>query len=564
MISNVPHLSNRNNQRASFSVMSAACQQDVNLQEILRRAFRICCVDNRRLPFLAAFLSNDDDFNISGNRPRDIPSEITTASTRLMLYLELVSFRDLFSVASSQGRIDHAKLIVFKFLLSSESEEPLFDLRPVFPKETLDDLRASMNNLNSSTISLDIFKEVDSCLEDSLAGSKFAYFLLSDECARMQAYMRGTTPYKDPSLASVVTDSSLILSKDFVSARNHMKYMMVYLLCQKENDTLDKNFDKYNNAANRETHRLIGSAGGLSCAIFITKVLLVSTLRAKDAIRSMGQAENRDALHAFIAALENFWEPFIAPDGGILDASSYSNEIYDVIEKIRDTVLDAVEISEETKDEDRILCIVRPLLQNDIFIQDLERLRNELTHDYYVNHHSKYRAHMLHEWMCAEVSKPAQESSSKSREAVTAKSHDSAPALSDGSLSRLMRKLDIPEGISRHCPAHTTAKNVDVRKKQMESSKCNFNADFALVFTANGVDDDMYNNAGSSPIRQITSLDQSNFQRIASTPLSAHAKQLAEKMTLEQLFPATIVSYGMVPPLKTRPFQESINFGRNT
>jgi hypothetical protein len=98
----------------------------------------------------------------------------------------------------------------------------------------------------------------------------------------------------------------------------------------------------------------------------------------------------------------------------------------------------------------------------------------------------------------------------------------------------------------------------------MESSKCNFNADFALVFTANGVDDDMYNNAGSSPIRQITSLDQSNFQRIASTPLSAHAKQLAEKMTLEQLFPATIVSYGMVPPLKTRPFQESINFGRNT
>eukprot|EP00979_Chaetoceros_neogracilis_P016740 scaffold9279_cov200-Chaetoceros_neogracile.AAC.1 len=149
----------RNNQRASFSVMSAACQQDVNLQEILRRAFRICCVDNRRLPFLAAFLSNDDDFNISGNRPRDIPSEVTTASKRLMLYLELVSFRDLFSVASSQGRIDHAKLIVFKFLLSSESEEPLFDLRPVFPKETLDHLRASMNNLNSSTISLDIFKE---------------------------------------------------------------------------------------------------------------------------------------------------------------------------------------------------------------------------------------------------------------------------------------------------------------------------------------------------------------------------------------------------------------------
>lgn len=501
-------------------------------------------------------------FNADGSQPQDLPSEIT-ASTRLMLYLELVTFRDLFTVASPQRRVDYAKLIASKFLLPSDSDNPLFDLRPMFPADVLNDFRESMSNLNTNAnaVGLDLFSEINRCLEDSLAGSKFAYFLLSDECARMRAYMRSTTSYIDPPLGLVIRDSSLISSKEFSSARNHMKYMMVYLLYQKEKDTIDKNFDKTPNAIDKETKRLKGSVGGLSCAIFISKILLVSTMDAMKAINE--NTESRDAINTFIGTLENFWESFIAPEGGILDSSSYSNETYNLIEKMRDFLLDAVETPEETKDEDRLLCIARSLVQNEVFLQNLERLRDELTYDYYVNYHTKYRAHIIHEWMCSEANTDIQDSSREDIQSDTAKLNGSIPALSDGSISRLMRKLDIPKGVSRHCPVHITA-NVDVEKEQIESAKCNFNADFALVFTASGVDGNIADTTDSSPIKQITSFDQSSFQRISSTPLSAHAKHQAEKISLDQMFPATIVSYAMVPPLKNRPFQESINFGRHT
>ena len=476
-----------------------------------------------------------------------------------MLYLELISYKDLFSVASPQRRLDHAHLIASKFLLpqvspgSSESTDPLFDLRPLFPVESLTETQNAIKAATKETIGRDIFKQVEFCLENSLAGAKFASFLLSDECARMRAYMRGTTNYIDPPLESVIREPSQIRSKDFTAARNHLRYMILYLLCQKENDALNKNFDKKIVNSGKESKRMSGSAGGLSCAIFISKDLIPAIDAAKKCQAEENQKSDMPEEYGkLISSLEMFWELFIAPVGGELDSSSYSNECYDLIEKVRGILSDSINPSEEKQEEKNIVDIAKSLAENESFAQYLSRLRDELIYDYYVNHHSKYRAHLTHECMCSEASEALRATMSEEAKANT-KCADMTPRLMNGSIARLIRKAEIPEGVSRHCPVHK-AQNRVVKMKQTESAKCNFNADFALVYVTGSSNDD-------TPTAQAA-LFQSNLERSASSPLSDGAKKLIEKMTIEEILPPTLVSYAMVPPLKDRAFKDPIQYGR--
>ena len=487
-----------------------------------------------------------------------------------MLYLELVSYRDLFAVATPRRRLDHAKLIASKFLIpqqsqgSNELNNPLFDLRPMFPVEVLTTIQESMTEtigLDFLQVGLNFFQEIESCIEDSLAGAKFASFLLSDECARMRAYMRGTSPYIDPPLESIVCESSLDSSPEYSAGRNHLEFILVYLLCQKENDALDKNYDKEVYA--KDPKRLMGSAGGLSCAVFISRVLLPAMDKATKQLAGYTGSESENKVFGtLISTFEKFWESFIAPDGGVLDSASYSNETYDIIEQMRETMLKAANPPEETKKEDRLVVITRSFALDEDFIQSLSRLRDELLYGYYVNNHSKYRAHAIHEWMCGEANDALQKSSSDENKIDTVK-FEAIPRLSNGSISRLVRRIELPEGISRHCPVHKP-QNQSLKKKQIESAKCNFNADFAIVFTSDTSDPSESESSEHPHIQQIMSFDQSSLQRAACVPLSDHAKHQMEKLSLEQILPATLVSYAMIPTFKNRPFKETIYYGRNT
>ena len=547
----------RNNQTASFSLITAACQQDQNFQKILRHAFRICTVDNRRLPFFASFLSTEDAFNSKNDEFGDISVAIS-ASTRLMLYLELVSYKDLFSEASLRRRLDHAQLISSKFLLPRGTSNPLFDLRPMFPDHVLSSLQQSDNAVSMATISADHFKEIEACVEDSLAGSKFASFLLSDECARMRAYMRGTASYIDPQLASIVHDSSKLSSKEFYTARNHLKFMLIYLLCQKENDTLDKNFEKKVGTTKKESKRLKGSAAGLSCAVFISRVLSPAIDAAKQLVTEDGASEESSKkFQTLISATETFWETFIAPHGGLLEDSSYSNETNDLIGNMRQSLLNSVNQVEENEDGERLLQLTKAVVQNDGFIKSLPKLRNELVYDYYINHHPKYRAHMIHEFMCSEAN-----TSLEKEVAEEKKGHvdilDTTPRLEEGVIPRLIRKLEIPEGVSRHCPMHKL-QNPEIEKVKETTSDSN--ADFSLLFTKSQND---VESGGEASIQQMASLDQSILKDAVCVPHSDYAKERLQKKSIEEILPATVVSYTMVPPLKNRPFGEPIYFGRQS
>ncbi len=544
----------RNNQTPKFSLVSAACQQDDNLRHILRQAFRICCIDNRRLPFFAAFLSDEDEVNLNNERSDDTVT--ISASTRLMLYLELVSYKDLFSETPPKKRFDHAKLITSKFLLPRGSSGPLFDLRSMFPDIILTDLQQLLKTVNEETIAVDFFKNVESCLEDSLAGAKFASFLLSDACARMRAYLRGTAPYIDPHLAPVVRASSLLTCTKHSADRNHMKFTLVYLVCQLENDSLDKNYEKKDSTKTKESKRLQGSAAGFSCAIFISRTLLPSIeLAQKHVGGDTSGSESTSAFEKLISVIETFWGTFMAPMGGLLESSTYSDETTDLIELVRKAMLSSFHKAEEITNDARLLQLIQSVLQGGEFAKFLPKLRDELIYDYYVSHHPKYRAHMIHEWMCAEANNALHnESSQESKEKV--EDVGGTPRLLEGAISRLIRKLEIPRGISRHCPAHKPQKQI-LLEKAAQPAKCNFNADFALVFT--GTKD-----LEKRPSDLVVSFDKSTLQKALCAPLSEVAKSLTEVRSIEEVLPPTIVSYAIIPALKRMPFQDPIHFGRTT
>jgi hypothetical protein len=520
---------------------------------IFKRAFRICCLDNRRLPFFASFLTNDDAFEASADR-----TDLVSASTSLMLYLEIVSFQSLFSFASRKRIADHARLITHKFLLRNESNEPLFDLRPLFPEGLINDLQEKLNE-NSGDINRALFKNIETYLENSLVGSKFTSFLLSDECARMRAYMRGTVPYIDPPLESIIRHVTPSASEVHVSACNIVRFMLVYLLCQKENDALDKNFDNKTGIASQEAKRSIGSAGGLSCSIFLLRTLQPLLNEASKTLQHYGEKEDdTNVIFNLVGALEDFWDFFIAPRGGILDSSSYSNETNDLIDLIREVLVKSVESCDISDRKEKLVAIVRFLLQDCQFSENLSRLRDDLLYDYHINHHSKYKAHIIHEWMCAEA---CQISEKKRCESITRKDgHDFTPSLHARSISRLFRKVDIPKGVSRHRPAHGILDSVKI-ERQHECEKCNFNADFAIIFSARNYDAGSDANATEAN-SDFPVFDRLGFRRTVTAPVSEYGKNLSERLPLEQIFPVTMVSYAMIPPLKDRAFKKSVDFGR--
>jgi hypothetical protein len=112
----------------------------------------------------------------------------------------------------------------------------------MFSSDCLAHLRDAVSSVTEDQVEIGFFHEIEQSLEQSLAGATFASFLLSDECARMRAYMRGTSPFLDAPLDDIISAASGSNSSARDSARNHLNFIILYLLCKVENDTQDKNF----------------------------------------------------------------------------------------------------------------------------------------------------------------------------------------------------------------------------------------------------------------------------------------------------------------------------------
>lgn len=557
----------RNNQMLPFSTIMAAAQHDNQFSEVLREAFVTCCIDCRRLPFFAAFISNEDSFMASNT------------NNRLMLYLELISFRDLYDVIPQERRNDHAKRIANKFLMpihhqSNNSEHPTdgsqFDMRSLFTTEALSLVEKAMNGAKKEPILQNVFLEFEMCLKESLATTTISSFMLSDECARMRAYMRRTSPYIDPSLSHIFREVANHESQN--SACNHVIFIMIYLLCQLENDVLDKNFDKKKEPSRK---RVRGSSSGISCAIFIRRTLVKSITETKEILLmaekssgtekvSLDDKSMNSTFGKMIYAFEHFWEVFIAPSGGALDTLSHYNECQTTLDAVRRTLLIAVSPPNELSKDERGHRIVRSLALDDGFLQLLLRLSSELIYEYAHSTHTKYRGHVLHEWMCVEANKVIcdfanrRDSASMCDERIVAKA---IPDLPVGCISRLMRRVELPEGISRHQPRRLISgkseekgtKDDRIVSQNFEDIRVIPNADFAIIFGT----DYSSNDTGHKNNSALSLQKGTDTHRFVCVSLKEEVEQKSNRSNAD-IIPPNLESYAFVPSNGKHTFSDSM------
>jgi hypothetical protein len=538
-----------------------------------------CCIDNRRLPFLAAFIASEDSFLANTDDIYQDNDIMITGSTKLMLLLEIISFRDLFGITPMHKRLLAAKRIAYKFLIPQAQEvsvaslNPQFDMRPMFAVDLIMNLEKAIND---GDIQYNLFYEVEDLVKKSFGGMKFASFLLSDECARMRAYMRGTSPYRDIVLQHLFKESLEPKSSSYVSARNHLEFIVVYLLCQSENDVLDKNYHtKIEENKDSGNNRVMGAAGGICCTVFIDRLLIPVTNRAKMLLlqNNISDQVGKSLLHSYSL----FWECFISPSGGTLSCTPLSNDVQVMLDKVRRSVLLAASPPRNFSKEEKQRHIIRSLALNTELSKSLLLLGEELKYDYASNSHPKYRGHTFHEWMCNEINTleencPIATKQSDNKEKNTEREPnqiESTPSLPSGCISRLLRRLDFPVGLSRHCPeVHHTFK-VPIKSEKMtlqEGQKIDVvgSPDFAIIFGDNYDTNNNTNIESVGGFPQDMSLKEGSLCRFASFPISNRGKDASNKVDMDTLIPPTLESYITTPLLGDLQFKHIIDSERLT
>lgn len=540
---------------SSFAAISRASNNDPEFQAIVRNAFFASCIDSRCLPFVASYFAGEDKYDyfidsngtINVDQPKNTSSPKSTSSpptssVRLMLYLEILSFEELFSITPPRRRRDHAKRVAQKFLMeyvddNNNSEDtsaspPMFDLRSAISADVLDDIVSAIND-KTQKIKRDVFEKCKRQIQNSLCGARFATFLISDDCAHMRAYLRGTAHYRHVPIEKMWSG---IKSRDR-NTNNYFLYALLYLLCWS---------DEENNNGTSVTKGKI--AGGICAAIFIQRTLVPAIENG---------IEDKDAL---IDAYGRFWEIFLAPFGGVLDSISVSNECQDALDNARAALNHAIEQPYVVK-----------ALTTDNILSAMMRLSEELVFDYAVNIHPKFKESEAHELVCEELKDHEKDIS-----------HDQFLEFPEGCISRLMRKSHFPDRVSSHKPRRievngklSSMENVDQGKtsekptsrslaeqldmeaaKEDETSNIEseendetpesfhpnmFNADYAVVF---GSDDNKTDNDPSSP--GLLTMQNSGVKRFVSIPLGGLG---------DVTIPSTLETYATVPPFREKSFR---------
>eukprot|EP00957_Ditylum_brightwellii_P209002 15359851-Ditylum_brightwellii.AAC.1 len=133
----------------------------------------------------------------------------------------------------------------------------------------------------------DIFHEIQTIIEQSLATSKFASYLVSDDCSCMRAYLRGTAPYQNIPLDKLIdweagdADGDVITTENQNAAHNHLQYLILHLICLMDNESFGEHEHLDSDVVSR---RIIGSMGGLTAVVFVRRDLVQANQSASEAV----------------------------------------------------------------------------------------------------------------------------------------------------------------------------------------------------------------------------------------------------------------------------------------
>ena len=511
-------------------MLCQAATADPSLRAVLQNAFVTCVYDGRRLPFLSSHFSYQDSFDRGDESGSEDDIQMTTASTQLMLFLELTTFMELFSLTPMAKARDIAKRIAFKFFLPSKIgnslEPPMFDFHHIVLDADLRALEHALNDIEHP-IGRDVFVPFQKAVMESLSGPPFLTFLISDECARMRAYLRNTAPFR----AVPPGEAFSGMEKRNTNMENHFQFMLMHLICQ-----LDKEIGDEHDALSGDSHeRVVGAVGGVACAVYIKKRLL-NVMAEATRTRQFQSNDDDDPYNALIEAMEVVWEAFIAPGVGMLDSISNSNETDMALKKVR-VILSATVATSSGSSACQNDEVVNALTSNDL-IEAFSALSEQLLHDYATNTYSKFKEHRFHEWLCNEVIHAV---------GGDGKSEVTTPVLQAGCVRRLIRKAKLPSGVSPHKPIRPPA----AQSEDGTVLKCR-NAEFAIVF---GTDD------GSGEVEPVPNpaMNRTDIRRYVC---EAVVDEEDSPSTASFRVPHTLESYVTVPLLRRIPFSGIADDGR--
>jgi hypothetical protein len=521
-------------------VVSDLCEvldMDNNFRAAIRNAFLVCALDSRRLSFLARHLSSEEHHLAPDNNGINEDGETNMVpSAQLMLFLELASFLDLYDITKPARLRDVASRIAYKFFLPTKIgngiQPPLFDFHHIVPYSSLRHLEFVLSG-KSESIPRDLFLDFQKSIVDSLSGAPFLSFLTSADCSRMRAYLRDTAPFVNLPFKHMMDAMAkgTETAKDTAAAHNSFTYILMYLMCKMEKECSGE----YNFAIENESNRrLMGATNDICCALFIKR----SLLPAIESASKEGDGFTESSRGKLLGVIERFWDLHIAdtlePPTRNAEIQSIYNKVRKVLETISKRSYDATDSTPST--------YVASILKSSI-AKEAAVLADEILYDYAANANTKFRDHKFHEWISSEFAKVLAGDPYWYRD-------QTVPVLPQGCLKRLLRKVELPSGVSSHKPYKVTAREGSDRNYQ--------NADWAVVF-------------GSSVGFQLASqmpvpgLDSHDVRRYTCLPVALDKNHTdCDDFRPEEVLPATFESYAFVPPSKPKPFQSIVDAGRVT
>ena len=311
-------------------------------------------------------------------------------------------------------------------------------------------------------------------------------------------------------------------------------------------------------------------------------------LPAIDEVQNMIQQRKKDnanndneraCYRSVIATCEQLWEAYVAPAGGILaeTVSEESERLFCLLNDVRRALVGAVSVEDQTRSAGVISDetgrkIVYAIVSSTELKVSLEKLAEELKQEYAISTRPEYHAHMFHEWLCGEVHRWAKRRALSPPADLS--SQEEAPSegiypMLEGSITRLMRRVELPKGVSQHRPQRLDASprpskptdsspttGAESAEKSSVPSIQNVNAEYAIVF---GNDDGMDSTGRVLGLDSSANIDFGAVRRFTCVKLPGQSDESAlDKNDI----PPTLESYAVVPPIRELPFADIIDEGR--
>ncbi len=535
----------------------------------LRHSLVECVSDPRRYSYLNHFFKN-----YRSTRETELQERITTGKQAneddligdvkssmnqyklLDLYLEMCNFHDVVVVCSTSDRdklLTHARVIAARFL-AEDNVINYLAREHCLPEHIAHIALGGIEKVHAVRFALsdedeffegvagdgDGFQNVRLSLEAFISTQEsFLSFLISDDCSRMRAYLRGCSPF-------VRVEPRLFLKtgKEDVDSPHHnfLLYAILHTVCMKENkdsNSSEDDFIKNDAWLLSSGKRNLGAASLLGCAFFIMRSLQKSTDAAIEGLIEdgmTGENNNLPLYAAFLEDLQFFWEVYIAPASGALSSLSLSNDVQESLDDVRRLLVSSVDdvIGEKHTPPDTMsaeVTMARVLSSVDVS-SSIHKLAESLLREYTLKIYPSFKRHIFHEWACKEA-----KTSYTGKACLVSSEYK---GLQKGWLNRLFRQLELPHGISLHRrPSLDTSSQTDETECPLSASgDTSFfhGGDVALVFGSEFGD--------KVPIRR--------FSCVSLLPEAYGPRK-------NVLLPGDVLpifeSYAEVPPFHERPFQ---------